>query len=164
MPKPFSDPVIPSNEELSAADVPRISRRRFGQHAAIAAALSLSPVQLFAASHDSHRKPMVGAEPESRNAADLTPEQMQDVDAKLANIVRKYGSRLSDDQRQHLRHILSYNEKMLVSIRTFPLKNGDPPASVLRVSLAGETLRSETHHSAAGHPPGFSGETEEGKT
>jgi hypothetical protein len=72
------------------------------------------------------------------NNTDLTPEQTKEVEAKLANIVRKYGSRLSDEQRGHLRRIVSYNEKMLASIRGFPLQNGDPPASVLKFSFLSE--------------------------
>jgi hypothetical protein len=72
------------------------------------------------------------------HGADLSPEQNEEVDAKLASIVRKYGSRLSDEQREHLRRILSYNEKMLAAVRVFPLQNGDPPASVLKFSRLSE--------------------------
>jgi hypothetical protein len=69
----------------------------------------------------------------------ITPEQAAEVDAKLANIIRKFGSRLSDEQRQHLRRILAYNERMLAGVRAFSVQNGDPPASVLRVSPMRET-------------------------
>jgi hypothetical protein len=86
--------------------------------------------------HHTHRQP---------HRADLSPEQTEEVDAKLASIVRKYGSRLSDEQRGHLRRILSYNEKMLASIRDFPLQNGDPPASVLMFSLLSEPASSGAH-------------------
>ena len=57
-----------------------------------------------------------------------------EVDAKLANIIRKHGNRLSDEQRKRLRRILSYNETMLASVRMFRLQNDDPPASVLKIS------------------------------
>ncbi len=70
----------------------------------------------------------------AKKDAGLTPQQTADVDAKLANIVRQYGNRLTGEQREHLRRILTYNEKMLASIRAFPLENGDPPASVLKIS------------------------------
>jgi hypothetical protein len=133
---PPSDPLDPPGTNSFHDDGPRISRRRFGQHAAVAAALSLSSAQLLAASHHPHRESPTGARSAPNSAADLTPEQTQEVEAKLANIVRKYGTRLSDEQRQHLRRILAYNEKMLASVRTFPLENGDPPASVLKISFA----------------------------
>jgi hypothetical protein len=84
------------------------------------------------------------------HGADLTWEQTEEVDAKLANIVRKYGSRLSDEQRGHLRRILSYNEKMLASIRAFPLQNGDPRASVLKVSFLSEPPSRGTHRASLG--------------
>jgi hypothetical protein len=130
---PHSDLSLLS-QETSTSDALQISRRRFGQYAAVAAALSLSPVQFLAASHDTQQ--------ERHEGVDLTPEQTREVDAKLASIVRKYRTRLSDEQCQHLRRILSYNEKMLASVRAFPLQNGDPPAGVLRISFLPEILPS----------------------
>jgi hypothetical protein len=137
----FSDPTPTPSDESPADHLPCalcISRRRFGQHAALAAAMSLSPTQLLAVLHRSHRQ--------NGDAAELTPGQTQEVDARLANIIRKYGSRLSDEQRQHLRRILSYNERMLASVRSFPLQNGDSPANVLKISLTARTLRSGSLH------------------
>jgi hypothetical protein len=109
----------------------RISRRRFGHDVAFAAALPLSLPQLLAEPHYFRYS--------SSAPSDLTQDQEQELEVRLANIVRKYGSRLSQEQRQHLRHILTYNEKMLASVRVFHLQNGDPPASVLRVALVGES-------------------------
>lgn len=68
------------------------------------------------------------------NKLDLTAEQRQEVEARLANIIRKYGDRLSDEQRQHLRRILSYNESMLAPIRRYSLRNSDAPATVLKLA------------------------------
>jgi hypothetical protein len=135
-------PTTPSDSSsaTNSKDTNRISRRLFGRRAAFAAALSLSPAELLAASDHSHR--------EGQTTSDLTPEQSQEVEAKLANIIRKWGSRLSEDQRKHLRRILSYNERMLASVRSFPLENGDPPASVLRVSFAESAPHANTAHSA----------------
>jgi hypothetical protein len=119
----------------------RISRREFGLDAALgaaaAAALSLSPPSLLNARRDpdniSPAIPM--GEQETPGAKPtLTPEQSRDVDAKLANIIRKYGERLSEEQRKHLRRILAYNETMLAPVRAFALQNGDPPVTVLKLS------------------------------
>jgi hypothetical protein len=153
MPKPHSQPTPPSLAELSSSDASKISRRSFGRHAATVAALSLSPATLLAAPHDSR--------PESRAEARLEPTQ--DVEAKLANIIRKYGGRLSGAQREHLRRILIYNEKMLASVRAFSLQNGDPPASVLRVSFARETTAPGTRRAVASKNSHCFGEAEEGK-
>jgi hypothetical protein len=117
------------SEPHAKKESPMVSRRRFGWQVALLAGWTLSPTGLFARAHNPHRQ--------SHNA-DLSPEQNAEVDAKLASIVRKYGSRLSDQQREHLRRILSYNEKMLAAVRVFPLQNGDPPASVLMFSRLSE--------------------------
>ncbi len=139
----------PTSDSLAVAiDTFRISRRLFGQRAALAAALSLSPAELLAAAHHSRSDPQADS--------DLTPEQSQDVEAKLANIIRKWGSRLSEDQRKHLRRILTYNERMLASVRSFPLENGDPPASVLRVSFSEGAQKPAASHSA---PTGAQGKS-----
>jgi hypothetical protein len=75
---------------------------------------------------------------------ELSPAQLQEVEAKLANIVRKFGDRLTQEQRSHLRKILIFNERMLASVRAFPLQNGDAPASVLRISPLAEVSTNKT--------------------
>ena len=98
---------------------------------AIATALSFS--QLLSSERSSSRVTYAGTQ--GRDAGDGSVQKAE-VDAKLANIVRKYGSRLSQEERVHLRKILVYNEKMLASVRAFSLENGDSPASVFKVSVA----------------------------
>jgi hypothetical protein len=118
----------------------RISRREFGLDAAVAAtaaaALAVSPSSLLTPRRDRDNiSPTIAAgEQETASSLKLTPEQGRDVEAKLANIIRKYGERLSEEQRQHLRKILAYNETMLAPIRAFTLQNGDPPVMVLKLS------------------------------
>jgi hypothetical protein len=119
----------------------RISRREFGLDAAIgaaaAAAFSISPPSLLNARRDPDNiSPAIPAGEQETAAAKLTltPEQSRDVEAKLANIIRKYGERLSEEQRKHLRKILAYNETMLAPIRAFAPQNGDPPVTVLKLS------------------------------
>jgi hypothetical protein len=146
--KPSSQLAAGSADDLGPHDASRISRRDFGRHAAAVAALALSPGTLVGSPQDSDRERNPEAKLPNNRDEGLTPEQSQEVEAKLANIIRKYGNRLSDDQRAHLRRILTYNEKMLVSTRSFPLQNGDPPASVLKVSFFEPTAPSELHAAA----------------
>jgi hypothetical protein len=116
----------------------KFSRRHFGRNAAAMAALAASPASLLAVARDSGTDLTKSTEMQDRAKAEenaklgITAQQAADVDAKLANIIRKFGERLSDEQRQHLRRILAYNERMLAGVRAFALENGDPPASVLR--------------------------------
>jgi len=115
----------------------RISRREFGLDAALAAAaasLSGSPSLLTARRDPDNISPAVAAGEQETATVKLTPEQTRDVDAMLANIIRKYGERLSVEQRKHLSKILAYNQTMLAQIRTFELQNGDPPVTVLKLS------------------------------
>jgi hypothetical protein len=130
------------NKDANGAETKsaRISRREFGLDAAVVAAgalsLSVSPTDLLAARSDRDNiSPAIAAgEQETAASLKLTPEQSRDVETKLANIIRKYGERLSEEQRGHLRKILAYNETMLAPIRAFTLQNGDPPITVLKLS------------------------------
>ena len=123
--RPLS-PIPPSNAS-------QVSRRRFGKELAIATAFSFSRAGLFSSPCPSSE--ITNSETQERDAG-RGSVQNAEVEAKLANIVRKYGSRLSQEERLHLRKILVYNEKMLASVRAFSLKNGDSPASVFKVSVA----------------------------
>jgi hypothetical protein len=100
----------------------------------VAAAISISSARLIAAPRDRHAIPLTDPASEQETGVKLTHEQSRDVDAKLADIIRKYGERLSEEQRKHLRRILAYNETMLAPIRSFALQNGDPPVTVLSLS------------------------------
>lgn len=127
-------PII-KDASRAATKSARISRRQFGLDAAAAAALSLSPRSLRTARCDPDNiSPTIPPGEQETATAKLTPDQRRDVEAKLANIVRKYGERLSEEQRKHLRKILAYNETMLAPIRAFTLENGDPPVTVLKLS------------------------------
>ena len=61
------------------------------------------------------------------------PAEEAEVDAEFAGVIRKYGDRLSEDQRTRVRDVLARHERMLMRIRAFPLKNSDAPATSLRL-------------------------------
>jgi hypothetical protein len=114
-----------------------ITRREFGRRASLVAAATISAPELLPAVAEIPAQPRVNlGEAESSG---LSAAQLQNVDAKLENIVRKFGERLTQEQRSHLRKILSFNERMLASVREFPLQNGDAPASVLKISPYNES-------------------------
>ena len=122
----------------------RMSRRQFGRNAAAAvAAATVSAPGLLATNvadaqtRTQKRTPTPPAPQQKRPEPleGLTPEQTAEVEARLANILRKYGSRFTEDQKTHLRGILAQNERMMAPVRAFALQNGDPPASVLRISF-----------------------------
>lgn len=142
-------------------DSVKVSRRRFGLDAAAMAALTVSPISLLAGAREPGGENSAGAGPQSQAKAGdnsklgITAEQAAEVEAKLANIVRKFGSRLSIEQREHLRRILAYNERMLAGVRAFELQNGDPPASVLRVSPRRESAQGRERRGNSAKPAGI---------
>ena len=93
-----------------------ISRRKFGSAALLGAAL-----------------PTVSAAPQQQADATLSPAENSEVEARYNNAIRQYGDRLSEEQRQRIRRILTTNERMMSHIREFPLDNGDTPATVLKL-------------------------------
>ncbi len=97
-----------------------ISRRSFGRRAAWAAAVSTLDVP--------------AASPQGRgNQQSLPAPDQAEVDAKYANVIRKYGDRLNDEQKTRVRTVLARHQRMLMRVREFPLDNGDAPATGLRL-------------------------------
>jgi hypothetical protein len=95
-----------------------VSRRRFGRRAALTAVAGVLSSPLL----DSQ----VGA-----NA--LPAGDQAEVDAKYANVIRKYGARLSPVEKVRARETLLDHQRMLKRIRDFALDNGDAPATGLRL-------------------------------
>ena len=98
----------------------RITRRQFARGAAVAAAgAALLPHRFAAQSY-----PPPGSK--------LSPEAQSEVEAKLQNVLRKYGSRLSEAEKADVRRLLLLNQESLEQLRSYPLENSDQPALVLR--------------------------------
>lgn len=109
-----------------------ISRRQFGRKAAVAAAATFAAPPLLAGTAPT-AEGVFAQEKKSEPIEGLTPKQTAEVDARLANILRKYGNRFNNDQKTRLRQILAQQERMMGPVRAFALQNGDPPASVVRL-------------------------------
>lgn len=95
-----------------------VTRRQFGKRAVtagLAAVLAGTPVA-----------------GQANASADRENETDSEIEARYQQILRRYGSRLAEAQRRRIKKILAYNEKLLAPIRAFPLKNGQPAATVLK--------------------------------
>lgn len=133
MPKSSSDHPGPQPASKTGPQPsPAISRRHFGRNAAFAAAASISAPALLAVASAAS---VSAQEQKNEPLKGLTPQQAADVDAKLANILRKYGDRFSDEQKKHLRKILAQHQRLMAPVREFAVQNGDPPVTVLRVAF-----------------------------
>jgi hypothetical protein len=106
-----------------------ISRRFFARSMAATTAFSLLPpatgtAEQAAPTHAAN----LGTRPEGLSVADW-----DEVHAKYSNLLRVYGERLSSEEKHRLASILTTNQHMLASIRTFEVQNGDASACILRV-------------------------------
>jgi hypothetical protein len=97
-----------------------VTRRQFGKQAAfvsLSAALAVTPA---------------AGQTDTPGPSDKGTKATDDIEARYQQVIRRYGNRLSEEQRKRVRKILAYNEKLLAPIRSFPLDNGQPAATVLK--------------------------------
>jgi hypothetical protein len=118
--------------EEPAKDKKKLTRRDFARAAAMAAATAaIAPAGEALTRH-------VAASGNSRatnsGGADDAPSARQaEIDARVADVFRRYGDRLSAEQKAEVRRLAGELQKSLDKLRAYPLGNGDQPATVLRV-------------------------------
>lgn len=109
-----------TNEDPDSLPARGVSRRDVGLRAALLAVAGAA-------------RPVIGGAQDNRNPDPLPAGEQAEVYAKFASIIRKYGDRLSEDQRTRIRDVLARHERMLHRIRAFPLENSDSAATGLRL-------------------------------
>jgi hypothetical protein len=77
--------------------------------------------------------PAVAAPQGRAGQAPLPPAEQADVDAQFATVIRKWGDRLSEEQRARVRAAMIRHRRMLMRVREFPIENSDSPALGLRL-------------------------------
>jgi hypothetical protein len=106
-----------------------LSRRTFGRNAAISVASALLPAAALAETRDTPVSVQhLGEKPEGLSMMDW-----DEVYAKYSNLLRVYEKRLSSEEKHRLIAVLTTNQHMLVSIRSFEVQNSDPSACTLRL-------------------------------
>ncbi len=117
------------------------SRRTFTRGAALAAAAAALRVDLLPQA----QLPPAASAPASEKPADQTPklsaQSQAEAEAKIQNILHKYGSRLSNAEKADLRKSVLSAQEPLEKLRAFPLENWDEPALVLRPVIEGNTTK-----------------------
>ena len=115
------------------------SRRAFAKAAALTTAAALAPLDLVA----QEQKPRAGeAKPPETAAQPPEPSKLSEAsqaEADLAyqTVIRKYGSRFSDEQKKEVKRLVDAQQQALDKIRAYPVTNGDQPATVLKVAAEG---------------------------
>jgi hypothetical protein len=117
-----------------------LGRRQFALGAAAAATTALIPkgnaltIDVLAQAAMSNQP----LDPQSLEAktkvamAKLSASAQAEVEMKVASIFRKYGDRLSDEQKADIRRIMAESQEGLEKMRAFKLENGDQPADSFR--------------------------------
>jgi len=119
--------------EKTQKQIPQIlSRRSFARGAALAVgAVAMLPADLLAQTQASSPS-APDAKKSEEHAPKLSPADQAEAEAKIQNILRKYGSRLGDEERADVRKLVFSLQESLGKLRGFPLGNSDEPALVLR--------------------------------
>ena len=130
-----------------------LGRRQFALGAAAAATALVLPGKALSAKVLSDSvSPQAAGVDQSLDAkiraamAKLSPSAQAEVEMKVASIFRKYGDKLSDEQKADIRRIMAESQEGLEKMRTFQLENGDQPADTFQAYAA------EKSHEAKPHP------------
>ena len=121
-----------------------IGRRQFALGAAAAATTALIPkgnaLTIDALAQTAPTAVTAGdstPEGKARTAmAKLSPSAQAEVEMKVASIFRKYGDRLSEEQKADIRRIMAESQEGLEKMRAFKLENSDQPADAFRAYRA----------------------------
>jgi hypothetical protein len=109
-----------------------VSRREFAKAAALTTVGALVPVELIA----QQEKPAstTAAKPPETPAQTPKLSESSQAEADLAyeTLMRKYGSRFSEEQKKDIKRLVNSQQGVLDKLRTFGVSNGDQPATVLR--------------------------------
>ena len=124
-----------------------MTRRNFATGAAVAAAAALiSPAQALSQKEPQNQPQSQPPKPDTPLAqkaqtalAKLGPQSRAEVEMKVSEIFRKYGDRLSDEQKTDILRIMAESQPPLDKMRTFLLQNGDQPATVFHPYLQEKT-------------------------
>jgi hypothetical protein len=130
--------------ESDTAKKTRMSRRDFARRAVLAAATAaVVPSNLLGEPGTTTAPaPQAAQQPEEPK---LSPESRAEVQAKIEAIFRKYGNRLSEEQRADVRRLTREGQKSLESLRAFPLDNADQPATVFQLYPEARFAERRTH-------------------
>jgi hypothetical protein len=129
-----------------------ITRRDFARHAAgAAAAIAALPGSLPLPAIPPRPQEAAGAHPS------LTPEALAEAEARATEILRRYGTKLSDEQKAEIRRLSRDAQAPLEALRRFSLQNQDEPATVLQLVRTSAVRNAPASHTAASPKPSAKG-------
>lgn len=130
----------------------RISRRDFARRAALAAAsAAVMPAHLLA-QPSPESAPIAPQAP--ANEQKLSPESQAEVDARIQIIFKKYGDRLSEEQKKDIQRLVTEGQKPLETLRAYKIENSDQPATVFKLSQESPVSTRRSAAAGAARPRG----------
>ena len=114
----------------SKKDATKLTRRAFARAAIAAATVAIAP-GVDARARRGTRTGHVGDS--NAGVEDAASARQAEIDARVADVFRRYGDRLSAEQKTEVRRLAGELQKGLDKLRAYPLGNGDQPATVLRL-------------------------------
>jgi hypothetical protein len=115
-------------------DGKKLTRRDFARTAVVAAATATAALTPGSEAWARHIAAANGTPvPNHAGADDAASTRQAEIDGRVADVFRRYGDRLSAEQKTEVRRLAGELQKSLDKLRAYPLGNGDQPATVLRV-------------------------------
>ena len=103
-----------------------LSRREFGQRVALVTGAGITASARASAAE--------ALAQDDRALEKLSAEGRVRFESMWQNVLRKHGDRLTEDQKTRMRKIIANNVTMLETIYAVPVRNGDAPATTLRLT------------------------------
>jgi hypothetical protein len=109
-----------------------LSRREFAKAAALTTAAVLVPADLLA--KQEKPAPTTAAKPPEKppETPKLSEASQAEADLAYETVMRKYGSRFSEEQKKEIKRLIASQQGTLDKLRAFTVTNGDQPATVLK--------------------------------
>lgn len=131
-----------------------LSRREFARGATVAAAAmaALPSGVLGAAALATPRGARLPQESPGEKPK-LSAQALAEVEAKVAEIFRRYGDRLNEEQKADIRRLVREAQPPLEKLRAYLLENSDEPATILHLIGAAQPAHGpRAPRSALEHP------------
>ena len=109
-----------------------LSRRDFALKAALAAAGAAIAPNVLRATPEMAVNP-ANLQVQAPPSTPFSAEDQAQADARVSAILRKYGERLSLEQKDEIRRLSTELQKPIIRLRAYPLNNGNQPATVLKL-------------------------------
>ncbi|HEX8872181.1 MAG TPA: hypothetical protein VF758_05410 [Candidatus Acidoferrum sp.] len=108
-----------------------LSRREFAQRAALLSAVPFVPPGAFMESDDAS-VPGLSPGQSAQEAPKLSPEGQTEAEARYQEILARYGTRLTEEQKASTKNLCMQLQPSLDRVREYALQNGDSPALYLK--------------------------------